>query len=174
MPTLQNKGNLTCHSPLHQYCLLEDHGTPTFKLIIWCLELFLSASSSSFIDFQNWLDIIQFIIIDFQIIGHKVMDREAWHATIHGVTESQTRLSDWTELMIHSPAISFSFYGFEDPQLFLYSPSGNLCGSDLTDTTSLLTTSECTSSTVISLMCSRHIFPSFGEHLHLTVHMNLT
>ena len=27
-----------------------------------------------------------------------VMDREAWHAAIHGVTKSRTRLSDWTEL----------------------------------------------------------------------------
>ena len=27
-----------------------------------------------------------------------VMDREAWHAAIHGVTKSQTPLSDWTEL----------------------------------------------------------------------------
>ena len=27
-----------------------------------------------------------------------VMDREAWHAMIHGVTKSWTRLSDWTEL----------------------------------------------------------------------------
>ena len=26
------------------------------------------------------------------------MDREAWHAVIHGVAKSQTRLSDWTEL----------------------------------------------------------------------------
>ena len=27
-----------------------------------------------------------------------VMDREAWPAVIHGVTKSQTGLSDWTEL----------------------------------------------------------------------------
>ena len=28
-----------------------------------------------------------------------VMDREAWSAAaVHGVTKSQTRLSDWTEL----------------------------------------------------------------------------
>ena len=27
-----------------------------------------------------------------------VMDREAWHAAVHGVTKSWTRLSDWTEL----------------------------------------------------------------------------
>ena len=27
-----------------------------------------------------------------------VMDREAWHVAVHGVTKSQTQLSDWTEL----------------------------------------------------------------------------
>ena len=27
-----------------------------------------------------------------------VMDREAWWAAVHGVTKSQTRLSNWTEL----------------------------------------------------------------------------
>ena len=27
-----------------------------------------------------------------------MMDREAWHAAVHGVTKSWTRLSDWTEL----------------------------------------------------------------------------
>ena len=28
-----------------------------------------------------------------------VMDGEAWHAAVHGVTKSRTRLSDWTELI---------------------------------------------------------------------------
>ena len=27
-----------------------------------------------------------------------VLDREAWYATVHGVTKSQTWLSDWNEL----------------------------------------------------------------------------
>ena len=27
-----------------------------------------------------------------------VMDREAWHAVVHGVAKSRTRLSNWTEL----------------------------------------------------------------------------
>ena len=27
-----------------------------------------------------------------------VMDREAWHAAVHGVTKSRTQLRDWTEL----------------------------------------------------------------------------
>ena len=31
-----------------------------------------------------------------------VMDREAWRAAVHGVTKSQTRPSDWTELTQHT------------------------------------------------------------------------
>ena len=32
-----------------------------------------------------------------------VMDREAWRAVIHGVEDSRTRLSDWTDLMLSCP-----------------------------------------------------------------------
>ena len=31
-----------------------------------------------------------------------VMDRKAWHAAVHGVAKSQTRLSNWTELNLQS------------------------------------------------------------------------
>ena len=39
-------------------------------------------------------------LMDMSLCGLQelVMDREAWRAVIHGVTKSQTRLSDWTEL----------------------------------------------------------------------------
>ena len=37
-----------------------------------------------------------------------VMDREAWHAAVHGVAKSQTWLSDWTELNWKSQSVSHS------------------------------------------------------------------
>ena len=40
-----------------------------------------------------------------------VMDREAWSATVHGVTKSQTWLRDWTELNVGDVG---SILGLED------------------------------------------------------------
>ena len=35
-----------------------------------------------------------------------MMDREVWCASVHGVTKSRIRLSDWTELSIkHTPKV---------------------------------------------------------------------
>ena len=48
---------------------------------------------------MQWLDgITDSMVMGFGELQELVMDREAWHAAIHGVTNSWTRLSDSIEL----------------------------------------------------------------------------
>ena len=53
-------------------------------------------AENEMVGWHHWLD-----GHEFSKLQELVMEREAWHAAVHGVAKSRTWLSDWTGLFIH-------------------------------------------------------------------------
>jgi len=75
------------------WCEEPTHGKKT--LMLWKIEGRRRRGQQR----MKWLNgITDSMDMSLSRLQEMVIDREAWHAAIHGVTKSRAQLSDWTEL----------------------------------------------------------------------------
>ena len=66
----------------------------------WCWEGLGAVGEGDDRGWEGWMASLTRWTLSLSELRELVMDREAWRAAIHGVTKSQTRLSNWTKYSI--------------------------------------------------------------------------